>query len=628
MRVFCPEHKRGFFAPRQSPIKCENRGHVLGELDFSGEANRDFQLQWQYCCNCAHFSLIDFAERHPQQCPVCARRRSTIYLCDRCQTVSFESDTPLHTKNFTLTSEGLPQPCCAGCLQSPTADLREHNCDDFRATIVTALNVCPVCNERLDIAPSFPSLVADYLRKTKSANKLLVTFDYESELFVPVDDGEFVIVTNSDENGRAVVLPRSPQLTSRRDFYEVYQDYYQCANPDAGEVSITEPAIVVPMSEGWKLLATGVLEVVNKQPDTKAPVSARPAPPIQSEMKAPVSARPAPPIQSEMKAPVTTRPAPPIQPERKAPVTSRLAPPIQPEEPIVRSSQVRVDESDISTEPASPCTRCGAIIESKYAYCWECGNPREPILKASMVRPKIPRLIVSTEESDDEERTMQHHPTSAKAQLFAWASTQKPDAPARSKRSVLKLFSIAASGLLIGLVALFALTRSSERLTSVTSAQTTDVATNATQADNPASAPRVETQPAQQAPGPVLSKEDELESLRRMRAFAKPTDRSRILQTFARTEKKYSDDYRIPYERAKLVVMDHEKNFHGEAFVALARAAQKAISKGKAGEMLQSLNDDSDGAFQKLSHGHREWTQLQRALKRNDVSALPANEGL
>ena len=34
MRVFCPEHKRGFFAPRQSPIKCENRGHVLGELDF------------------------------------------------------------------------------------------------------------------------------------------------------------------------------------------------------------------------------------------------------------------------------------------------------------------------------------------------------------------------------------------------------------------------------------------------------------------------------------------------------------------------------------------------------------------------------------------------------------------
>ena len=40
MRVFCPEHKRGFFAPRQSPIKCENRGHVLGTLDFEGEPAR------------------------------------------------------------------------------------------------------------------------------------------------------------------------------------------------------------------------------------------------------------------------------------------------------------------------------------------------------------------------------------------------------------------------------------------------------------------------------------------------------------------------------------------------------------------------------------------------------------
>ena len=590
MRVFCPEHKRGFFAPRQSPIKCENRGHVLGELDFSGEANRTFQLQWQYCCNCEHFSLIDFDEHRPKQCPVCTRRNSILYLCDRCQTMSFESETPLQTKNFTLTAEGMPQPCCAGCLQSPSADLREHNCHEFKATIVTALNVCPVCSERLDIAPSFPSLVADYLRKTKSANKLLVTFDYESELFVPVDDGEFVIVTNSDENGRSVVIPRSQRLTTRRDFYEVYQDYYHCASPDAGEISITEPAIVVPTSDGWKLLATGVLAVVNKQPERKAPVTARPVAPIQAE--------------------------------QEAPVTTRLAPSIQTTEPSVQGSHAP------SIEAASPCTRCGALIESKYAYCWECGAPREPNREASLVRPKIPRLIVSTEESDDEERTVQHHPGSAKAQLFAWASTQKPETPVRSRRSVLKLFSIAGVGLLIALMALWAFTRSSSRLTSVTAAQTVaptaDHVTNATPSVNPSSP--VETPTVQRAP--ALSNEAELESLRQMRAVARPSDRSKIMQTFSRTEKKYSDDYRIPYEQAKLVVMDHAKNFHEEAFAALARAAQKAISKGKAGEMLESLNHDSDGDFHKLSHGHREWTQLQRALKRNDVSALPANEGL
>jgi hypothetical protein len=584
MRVFCPEHKRGFFAPRQSPIKCENRGHVLGELDFTGEAKRAFQLQWQYCCNCEHFSLINFDEHGPHQCPVCTRRSSIRYLCDRCQTVSFESDTPLQTKNLTLTSEGLPQPCCAGCLQSPATDLREHNCEDLGAAIVTALNVCPMCGERLDIAPSFPSLVADYLRKTKSANKLLVTFDYESELFVPVDDGEFVIVTDSDETGRAVVLPRSPRLTTRRDFYEVYQDYYHCANPTAGEVNINEPAIVVPISNGWKLLTPGVLEVVNNRPEQKAPVNVRPEPAIQ-------------PAKLE-----------------------------------VRNPQVKINEAAvaaISSQPTNPCTQCGAIIESKYAYCWECGTPREPNREESMVRPRMPRLIVSTE-SVDEERTVQDNPRSAKSQLFAWASAQKPEVPGRSRRSVLKLFTISAAGLLIGLVAVFVLTRSSSSVPSVTAsanvAPTADVATNLTPALNTTTSPRGETQPAQHAT--PLSTEDELESLRRMRAVARPSDRSRILQTFSRTERKYSDDYRIPYERAKLVVMDHEKNFHEEAFAALARAAQKAISKGKAGEMLQSLNNDSDGDFQKLSHGHREWVQLQKALKRNDASALQVNEGL
>jgi hypothetical protein len=73
--------------------------------------------------------------------------------------------------------------------------------------------------------------------------------------------------------------------------------------------------------------------------------------------------------------------------------------------------------------------------------------------------------------------------------------------------------------------------------------------------------------------------------------------------------------------------MDHKKNFQEDAFAALARAAQKAINSGKSSEMLQSLNRDGDGDFQKLSHG-REWSQLQRALKSRNASGLSANEGL
>ena len=255
MRVFCPEHKRGFFAPRQSPIKCENRGHLLGAIDFEGQATSPVELQWQYCCNCEHFCPVDFDQYGLQRCPVCTRKSSLLYLCDRCYVISFESNTPLQTKNFTLTAEGVPQPSCPGCLRPASADLHEHTCDAVNASFITGLNTCPICEERLDIAPAFPSLVANYLKRTKAANKVNVTFDYETGAFVPVEDGEFVVVTNQDQ---PVVLPRAPKFSTKRDFYEFYQDYYHCPNPDAGDVQILQPAFVSRSGNGWTLVATGI----------------------------------------------------------------------------------------------------------------------------------------------------------------------------------------------------------------------------------------------------------------------------------------------------------------------------------------------------------------------------------
>ena len=254
MRVFCPEHKRGFFAPRQSPIKCENRGHLLGEMDFEGLGKTPVEIQWQYCCNCEHFCPIDFDQFGLQRCPVCTRKSSLLYLCDRCHIISFESDTPLQIKNFTLTAEGAPQPSCPGCLRPASADLHEHSCEELNVSFVTGLSSCPVCEERLDIAPAFPSLVAPYLKRTRSANKVNVTFDYETGAFVQVEDGEFVVVTNADQ---AIVLPRATKFSAKRDFYEFYQDYYHCPNPDAGDVQIVRPALVAPTGNGWSLEATG-----------------------------------------------------------------------------------------------------------------------------------------------------------------------------------------------------------------------------------------------------------------------------------------------------------------------------------------------------------------------------------
>src|SRR5215813_14765408 len=124
MRIFCPEHKKGFFAPRQNPIKCENRGHILGEFNFAGSDRSQVALHWQYCCNCEHFSPISPQGESLQRCPVCTRPTSLLFICDRCFITSYESNTPLRTKNFTLTSEGLPQPSCPGCLQANSGEVR------------------------------------------------------------------------------------------------------------------------------------------------------------------------------------------------------------------------------------------------------------------------------------------------------------------------------------------------------------------------------------------------------------------------------------------------------------------------------------------------------------------------
>ncbi|HVI70201.1 MAG TPA: hypothetical protein VM656_01785, partial [Pyrinomonadaceae bacterium] len=173
--------------------------------------------------------------------------------------VSFESNTPLQIKNFTLTAEGAPQPSCPGCLRPASSDLHEHSCDEVKVSFITGLSACPICEERLDIPPAFPSLVAQYLKRTRSASKVNVTFDYETGAFVPVEDGEFVVVTHTDD---AILLPRAAKFSTRRDFYEYYQDYYHCANPDAGDVQIVKPALVAPAGNGWTLETTGLLEVI------------------------------------------------------------------------------------------------------------------------------------------------------------------------------------------------------------------------------------------------------------------------------------------------------------------------------------------------------------------------------
>jgi len=565
MKVFCPQHKRGFFTPRQSPIKCENRGHVLGDLDFHGEAQALVEIQWQYCCNCEHFCPIDFGGDGLERCPACTRKTSRFYLCDRCFTVTFESNTPLQTKNFTLTSEGVPQPSCPGCLQPNSGDVREHTCDELGASFSTALDSCPICRERLDVGPSFPCSVAEYLRRTKAANKLTVTFDYETGLFAAVEDGEFVLISNGHEANQSVILPRSERFSTTRDFYEIYQDYYHCSQVTAGEVHIIEPASAERSGEGWKLQASGILEVVDNQQNTKTPADMRPR-------------------------------------ETEIPVHEECGPAIR-----------VIEEESLVTA----CTQCGSLVETRYAFCWTCGNSMAPGVETS---EKATETVASRRLpiEDNEELTLQEDLGHVQS-IFAWALPKEPS----GSGSVLKLIGIAVVALLLLPLGLFVLTRSAAKPTFNTASEQ---ATSSVQADqrvvpsvkvtgNAAIVPtqvRPETRP----------EEDELRKLREERVGATDSNRLTILQAFAKTENKFPNDYRFPYERAKLAINGSETTSHEEAFNALSLAAKTAIKTDRSQEMLQGLEADKLGDFHKLSHGHREWNIVIEALKSKDPNLL------
>jgi hypothetical protein len=114
--------------------------------------------------------------------------------------------------------------------------------------------------------------------------------------------------------------------------------------------------------------------------------------------------------------------------------------------------------------------------------------------------------------------------------------------------------------------------------------------------------------------------EEEWKRLREKRVGAKPSETGEIIAAFEAAERKYPNDYRFPYERAKLSIKGITS--HHEAFGALALAGEKAIDNAKAQEMLDSLMADKDGDFYKPSRGHREWAVLVQALRNKDKRGL------
>lgn len=557
MKVFCPEHNRDFLAPRRNPIRCENRNHVLGDFDFEGRGQPPVGKYWVYCCNCEHFWPSSLDCDNPDQCPVCQRSIQTRYLCALCFTMCLDALTSITTKNFTLTREGTPHPSCPGCLQAVVGPVDEHVCRRLSASFNTALRICPICGLAIANLPAFPASVSECLKRIKPHRQVIATFDYQKNLFVAAEEGEFILVHDGNGLGHLMVLPRQTHFSTRRDHYNQYEDFYYCANPVPGELQIVQPALVTQVTGGWKLTESGVIETL---PETPATVDV---------------------------------------PESAA-------------FDVSHSSKEKIEQQPISMKT---CPGCGSpLVESRYAFCWNCGRP-VPGVNPTVSAPVQPVHALS----EDDERTLSSKPEIAPTQppIFAWA-LQRDAEPTLTKTGGKKLIAAALIILIVAFL-LFLLFRALARR-----GTTAEISEAPQQINQPA----IQTvAPEGQTPAALTTKtaDEELEELSERARLSAENEQANVVAAFKSAEEKYPNDYRFPYEQAKVVINKRETRSHDEAFAAVLRAAEKAIESNKADEMLDRLSEDKDGDFYKLSRGHGEWQQLEEALRRKDKRALKTN---
>ena len=255
IRVYCPSHKVGFDAAATATIECSSATHTLAH-DFPSESF------WEYCCDCQHYWPIDAAkgDKGSDDCPVCERHIDRRALCSECKVMSVESNDAAKRKAFSISPQGLVRPACPGCLRQSNGAVQEHSCADFGYVFVTTREVCPFCDARMEPPPGFPCSVAAYLEKL-SRSAVAVRFQPEKSLLVEAKSGEYFAIPITRESSLSIVIPGSPKLASKQDYYNSYYELFNCENPVAGEVVILSPAVVEAVEGGWQLKEAGFIEI-------------------------------------------------------------------------------------------------------------------------------------------------------------------------------------------------------------------------------------------------------------------------------------------------------------------------------------------------------------------------------
>jgi tetratricopeptide (TPR) repeat protein len=102
--------------------------------------------------------------------------------------------------------------------------------------------------------------VKSYIEKLPRS-AVAASFDPEAGLLKEAPAGQYFVIPTARESSLSIIIPSSPSLGSKQDYYNSYYELFNCENPVAGEVIILSPAVVEEVEGGWRLRETGSLEI-------------------------------------------------------------------------------------------------------------------------------------------------------------------------------------------------------------------------------------------------------------------------------------------------------------------------------------------------------------------------------
>ena len=283
MTFFCLRHQELCYAARgESQVVCEQGPHALSTAWL-----RD---RWEFCGDCQSFASRAEHEAARDKCPVCDRRATRRFLCDRCETLSFDTQDQPVNKQFAIAASGMPQPACPCCLAVPQTKVHAHHCDALRASVYTARVKCPACGNATAslrrtasptsylFPPTFAKPVSEYLQRLQADSVRGGTIPAHPDVLTANASGQFWLLPYRDDH--FIALPGAAQFGSPRD-YAGFQPFFDCEPQGAGEVVIHAPAVTAfdPATHEYVLTQKGRLEVRAVAP--VSPPLSPPASPLQ-----------------------------------------------------------------------------------------------------------------------------------------------------------------------------------------------------------------------------------------------------------------------------------------------------------------------------------------------------------